>query len=33
MKNAIVVMSRVPKPGYAKTRLMEKLTAEECAEY
>lgn len=33
MKNAIVVMSRVPKPGYTKTRLMEKLTAEECAEF
>lgn len=33
MKSAIVIMSRAPKPGQTKTRLMEKLTAEECVEF
>lgn len=30
MRRALVIMSRVPRPGYTKTRLMNKLTGKEC---
>lgn len=30
MRRALVIMSRVPKPGRTKTRLMNKLTGQEC---
>lgn len=33
MKTAVVLMSRVPCPGRTKTRLMEKLSGEECAAF
>ncbi len=32
MEKAIVIMSRVPNPGYTKTRLMPRLTGQQCAQ-
>ncbi len=31
MKIAVIIMSRIPKPGYTKTRLLGRLSGEECA--
>lgn len=33
MKTAVVVMSRVPRAGHTKTRLMTKLSGEDCAAF
>lgn len=33
MLTAVVLMSRIPHPGLTKTRLMSRLSAEECAEF
>ncbi len=31
MNTAVVVMTKIPVPGYAKTRMMPEMTADECA--
>lgn len=33
MRPAIILMSKVPRAGYTKTRLMERLSGRECAEF
>lgn len=33
MRPAIILMSKVPRAGYTKTRLMERLLGQECAEF
>jgi 2-phospho-L-lactate guanylyltransferase (CobY/MobA/RfbA family) len=33
MRTAVVVMSKIPKPGFTKTRLMVTLSGQECAEF
>jgi len=32
MKSAVIIMSRVPEPGFTKTRLLERLSGDECAD-
>lgn len=33
MRTAVVIMTKIPVPGYAKTRMMPEMTADECAEF
>lgn len=32
MKTAVVIMSRIPEPGFTKTRLLGKISGDECAD-